>query len=173
MWALSSQTRDWTCAPCIGSAEFNHWTAREVPPHNFINYFYLDQVCCLEFQFAMTIVSFLISHLLEVHLKNSAIIADIKGISFFKTNPIYFFMSLLSWVDIVPGAFSLPYLLFSLPSLPFLPFFSLVPLRDIDKDIDCLYQQSFLHSLILKCVQKNYRNLYSSLLISSCDTWMG
>ena len=29
MWDLSSQTRDWTCNPCIGRS-LNHWTTREV-----------------------------------------------------------------------------------------------------------------------------------------------
>ena len=28
---LSSPTRDQTCAPCSGSTESNHWTARDVP----------------------------------------------------------------------------------------------------------------------------------------------
>ena len=30
-WDLSSQTRDWTYVPCIGSQILNHWTTREVP----------------------------------------------------------------------------------------------------------------------------------------------
>ena len=31
MWNLSSSARDWTCAPCNGRQNFNHWTAKEVP----------------------------------------------------------------------------------------------------------------------------------------------
>ena len=31
MWDLSSPARDRTVTACIGSVEFNHWTAREVP----------------------------------------------------------------------------------------------------------------------------------------------
>ena len=31
MWDLSPLTRDRTHAPCIGSEQNNHWTAREVP----------------------------------------------------------------------------------------------------------------------------------------------
>ena len=30
MWDLSSITRDWTCAPCFGRQNLNHWTIREV-----------------------------------------------------------------------------------------------------------------------------------------------
>ena len=30
MWDLSSQTRGWTCTPCIGKWSLNHWTTREV-----------------------------------------------------------------------------------------------------------------------------------------------
>jgi len=35
IWDLSSLTRDWTHAPCIGSWSFNHWTTREVPAFSF------------------------------------------------------------------------------------------------------------------------------------------
>ena len=31
MWNLSSQTRDWTCVPCIARWILSHWTTREVP----------------------------------------------------------------------------------------------------------------------------------------------
>ena len=31
MWDLSSPTRGWTCIPCIGRWNLNHWTPREVP----------------------------------------------------------------------------------------------------------------------------------------------
>ena len=31
MWDLSSPTRDWTCSPCFGRGNCNHWTAKEVP----------------------------------------------------------------------------------------------------------------------------------------------
>ena len=31
IWDLSSLTRDWTCTPCTGSWNLNHWTAKEVP----------------------------------------------------------------------------------------------------------------------------------------------
>ena len=31
----SSQTRDWTCVPCIGRWILNHWTTREVPGKGF------------------------------------------------------------------------------------------------------------------------------------------
>ena len=31
VWDLSSQTRDWTCAVCLGRRNRNHWTTREVP----------------------------------------------------------------------------------------------------------------------------------------------
>ena len=30
-----SQTRDWTCVPCIGRQILNHWTTREVLQHSF------------------------------------------------------------------------------------------------------------------------------------------
>ena len=29
----SSPTRDWTCMPCNGRQNLNHWTTRKVPPH--------------------------------------------------------------------------------------------------------------------------------------------
>ena len=39
MWDLSSQTRDWTCTPCIGRRSLNHWTARQVPAvAHFLNF---------------------------------------------------------------------------------------------------------------------------------------
>ena len=50
-WALSSLTRDQTCAPCIGKQSFNHWTTREVsqslllhPSVLFIDYFPLARL---------------------------------------------------------------------------------------------------------------------------------
>ena len=34
---VSSQTRDWTCTPCIGRWSLNHWTTSEVPCHYLLN----------------------------------------------------------------------------------------------------------------------------------------
>ena len=31
MWDLSSMIRDWTCIPCVGERNLNHWAIREVP----------------------------------------------------------------------------------------------------------------------------------------------
>ena len=31
MWNLTSPTRDWTCALCIGGQSLNYWTTRQVP----------------------------------------------------------------------------------------------------------------------------------------------
>ena len=41
MWNLSSSARDWTCAPCNGRQNFNHWTAREVPIQFLISVIFL------------------------------------------------------------------------------------------------------------------------------------
>ena len=38
IWDLSSLTRDWTHAPCIGTWSFNHWTTREVPAFSFCSF---------------------------------------------------------------------------------------------------------------------------------------
>ena len=35
VWNLSSLTRNWTHAPCIGRRSLNHWIARDVPRANF------------------------------------------------------------------------------------------------------------------------------------------
>ena len=37
MWDFNSLTRDGTCAPCSGSAEFNRWTTREIPACIFLD----------------------------------------------------------------------------------------------------------------------------------------
>ena len=46
MWDLSSPTRDWTHAPCLGRRSLNHRTARELPETFF--FFYVD--LCLLFK---------------------------------------------------------------------------------------------------------------------------
>ena len=38
MWDLSFLTRDWTCTPCIGKWNLNHWTSREVQTIIFSKY---------------------------------------------------------------------------------------------------------------------------------------
>ena len=42
-WDFSSPARDWTCAPCLGSTESQHWTTREVP-WAFIYFFLVPRV---------------------------------------------------------------------------------------------------------------------------------
>ena len=36
MWDLSSPSRDLTHAPCLGSMDLDHWTAREGPIDRFL-----------------------------------------------------------------------------------------------------------------------------------------
>ena len=38
MWDLSFLIRDWTCTPCIGKWNLNHWTSREVQTIIFSKY---------------------------------------------------------------------------------------------------------------------------------------
>ena len=50
MWDLSSPNRDWTRTPCIGRWSLNHWTAREVPLHSFLNLLLSSYSFCLSLQ---------------------------------------------------------------------------------------------------------------------------
>ena len=47
MWDLSSQTRDWTCIPCIGRLILNPWNTREVVAYMFKMNLFFSTFCWL------------------------------------------------------------------------------------------------------------------------------
>lgn len=47
IWDLSSPTREWTLAPCSGSAEAYHWPARATPRSSFFKICSTDTTCIL------------------------------------------------------------------------------------------------------------------------------
>ena len=58
----SSQTRDWTCVPCIGKWILNHWTTREVWLYAYLS--------------TSTTTSFLMASLCMVHSSHIQIICN-------------------------------------------------------------------------------------------------